>query len=81
MQSAEAQIPQLASRAGRAAHERAVNSHTSTLVMKTPGGQLVARQAGGAEVVIKTLPASTPVRAGTVFRRERRSPDQKASSR
>lgn len=69
MQSAESQIPQLASQAGRAAHLRAVNNHAATLVMKSAAGQLVARQAGGSVVVLKNLPASTPVEVGAVFKR------------
>lgn len=70
MQSAEQQIPELATRAGRAAHARALRDQTGTLVMKTASGQLVARQAGGTEVLLKKLPASTPVRAGTVLTRK-----------
>lgn len=69
MQSAESQIPQLAHRAGLAAHQRAVSSQATTLVMKAPSGQLVARQTSGKVVVLKTLPAATPVRAGTVLKR------------
>ncbi|MGY0196574.1 hypothetical protein ACWA7J_16025 [Leptothrix sp. BB-4] len=69
MQSAESQIPQLAHRAGLAAHRRAVSSHVTTLVMKAPSGDLVARQSSGLEVVLKKLPAATPVRAGTVLKR------------
>ena len=69
MQSAESQIPQLAHRAGRAAHQRAVSSHATTLVMKAPSGQLVARQTNGETVVLKKLPAATPVRLGAVFKR------------
>lgn len=69
MQSAELQIPLLARQAGQAAHQRAVGSPSITLVMKAPNGELVARQVSGQMKVLKTLPAATPVRAGTVFRR------------
>jgi len=69
MQSAELQIPLRAQLAGQAAHQRAVGSHATTLVMKTPSGVLVARQTSGQVKVLKTLPAATPVRAGTVFKR------------
>lgn len=79
MSSAEARIPQLATQAGRAAHQRAV-AQSSPLVMKSAQGQLVVRQAGGAEVVIKNLPATTPVRAGTVLKRGSAAP-KKASAR
>jgi len=79
MLSAESRIPQLATQAGRAAHQRAV-SQAGPLVMKSASGQLVARQAGGAEVVIKNLPASTPARAGTVLKRAAKTP-KKASAR
>ena len=73
MQAAESSIPQLATQAGRAAHQRAV-AQSGSLVMKSASGQLVARQASGAVVVIKNLPASTPVRAGTVLTRARKLP-------
>lgn len=69
MQSAESQIPQLARQAGLAAHQRAVCSQVAPLVMKGSSGDLVARQASGQVVVLKTLPAATPVRAGTVLKR------------
>ena len=69
MQSAESQIPQLAHKAGLAAHRRAVSSQATALVMKAPSGDLVARQTSGQFLVIKTLPAATPVRAGTVLKR------------
>lgn len=69
MQTAESQIPQLAHRAGLAAHRRVVSSHDTILVVKAPSGDLVARQTSGQVVVLKTLPAATPVRAGTVFKR------------
>lgn len=73
MQSAESQIPQLAHRAGLAAHRRAVNSHATDLVMKAPSGELVKRQTSGQVVVLKTLPAATPVQAGTVLKRAAKS--------
>lgn len=69
MQAAELQIPQLAHRAGLAAHRRAVSSHATTLVMKAPSGELVARQTSGQMKFLKTLPAATPVLAGTVLKR------------
>ena len=75
MQSAEAQIPRLAAQAGRAAHQRAVAHASTTLVMKSANGKLVARQANGVVMVIKDLQASTPSRAGTVLKR--RSPSTK----
>ena len=81
MQSAESQIPQLASMAGRAAHRRALTSYTASLVMKTPSGQLIERQAGGKVIVLKTLPTDTPVRAGTVFTRPKKSDEPKAGGR
>ena len=81
MQSAELRIPQLATQAGRAAHRRATENQTSSLVMKSASGQLVMRKAGGGDtVVIKNLPASTPARAGTVLTRTSRS-IKKASTR
>jgi hypothetical protein len=81
MQSAELQIPQLATQAGRAAHQRATENQTSPLVMKSSTGQLVMRATGGGDtVVIKNLPASTPSRAGTVLIRASR-PSKKASAR
>jgi hypothetical protein len=69
MQTAESEIPQLAHRAGLAALRRAVSSHATVLVMKAPSGDLVARQTSGEVVVLKTLPAATPVRVGTVLKR------------
>ncbi len=80
MQSAELRIPQLATQAGRAAHLRATQSQTSPLVMKSASGQLVARAIGGTVVVIKSLPASTPARAGMVLTRASK-PSKKASDR
>lgn len=80
MQTAELQIPQLAHRAGLAAHRRAVSSQATVLVMKAPSGELVARQASGQVVVLKPLPAATPVRAGTVLKRAARR-DTQASGR
>lgn len=69
MQSAELQIPLLARQAGQAAHLRAVSGHATVLVMKATSGELVARQASGQMTVLKSLPAATPVRPGTVFKR------------
>jgi hypothetical protein len=79
MQSAELQIPQLATQAGRAAHLRAVGQG-SGLVMKTANGQLVERQASGHLVVIKTLPAATATRPGMVLTRASK-PVKKVASR
>lgn len=73
MQSAESSIPLLATQAGRAAHERAL-AQTGRVVMKSASGQLVERQASGKTVVIKSLPASTPVRVGEVLKRSKRAP-------
>jgi hypothetical protein len=56
-----------------------VSSDTATLVMKTASGQLVARQVGGVVIVLKTLPASTPVRAGTVLKRVGKSRSHEAT--
>ena len=73
MLSAELRIPQLAAQAGRAAHQRATANPSSSLVMTSASGQLVKRVAGdGGTVVIKTLPASTPARPGTVLTRASR---------
>ena len=78
MQTAESSIPQLATQAGRAAHQRAV-AHAGRLVMKSASGQLVERQASGVVVVIKNLPASTPTRAGTVLTRAKKVPKKAAT--
>jgi len=81
MRTAESQIPQLAAKAGKAAHLRAMSNGSTTLVMKSATGQLVLRKAGGQDtVVIKNLPASTPMRVGTVLRRKI-GPSKKAPSR
>ncbi|MFN7723704.1 MAG: hypothetical protein ACK5QH_01400 [Rubrivivax sp.] len=69
MLSAELQIPLRAQQAGQAAHQRAVGSHATILVMKAPSGELVARQTSGQIKVLKSLPAATPVLAGTVYKR------------
>ncbi len=52
-----------------AAHWRAASSHATILVMKTPSGDLVGRQTSGQVVVLKALPAATPVLTGTVLKR------------
>ncbi|MBK9493941.1 MAG: hypothetical protein IPO08_05250 [Xanthomonadales bacterium] len=68
MRTAESRIPQLAAKAGQAAYLRATSNQAITLVMKSATGQLVLRKAGGRDtIVIKNLPASTPVRVGTVL--------------
>lgn len=69
MRLAESQIPLLATKAGRAAYERAISNSTNTLVMKSADGQLVMRKAGGGVLLLKALPAGTPARVGTVLRR------------
>ena len=78
MRSAESSIPQLATQAGRAAHQRAL-AQTGWVVMKSASGQLVEQHASGRVVVIKTLPASTPTRAGLVLKRSKQLPKTVAS--
>lgn len=71
MQAGESRIPQLAAQAGKAAHERAL-VETGAVVMRSAGGQLIELRSSGAVRVIKSLPASTPVRSGTVLRRTKK---------
>jgi hypothetical protein len=74
MLDAEAQFPELAARAGRAAHERALKS-TGRVVMKKAGrastSELVELRADGSVRIIKTLPADTPVQPGLVLKRKK----------
>lgn len=80
MQSAESNIPRLATQAGRAAHQRAL-SQTGHVVMKSSSGQLVKQQSNGVEVLIKTLPSSTPAQAGMVLKRAKKLPLKAATGR
>lgn len=68
MLAGEQCIPQLATQAGRAAHERAL-AQQGRVVMRSASGLLVERKASGEERVIKALPASTPVQRGLVLKR------------
>lgn len=72
MQAAESMIPRLATQAGRAAHQRALNE-TGRVVMKSADGQLVEQRSDGTVTVLKTLPASTPVQKGAVLTRATKS--------
>lgn len=72
MLDAEARFPELAARAGRAAHERALKN-TGRVVMKK-AGRLVELRADGSEHVIKALPADTPVQPGLVLKRKKAAP-------
>lgn len=75
MQTAELQIPRLATQAGRAAYGRAIANHSAPLVMTSACGQLVMRLADGAgTMVLRSLPSRTPVRVGTVLTRAKPSP-------
>lgn len=68
MLSAEARIPELAARAGRAAHARAMAT-MGRVVMKSADGRLVERQSTGEVVVIKELRKVTHTTVGTVLKR------------
>jgi hypothetical protein len=70
MQAAEARIPELAAKAGKAAHQRALRQ-TGVVIMQSVSGPLVEAHADGTERLIKPLPASTPVRRGMVLRRQK----------
>jgi len=71
MQIAEARIPELAARAGRAAHQRAL-AQAGKVVMAA-NGQLVEASADGSVRVIHALPPATKVRKGTVLTRKSKS--------
>lgn len=68
MLAAEARIPALAAKAGRAAHRRALQE-TGAVVMKSAEGDLVEMKEDGTVRILKPLPAGTPVRVGQVLRR------------
>jgi len=74
MLDAEARFPELAARAGRAAHEKALKA-TGRVVMKKAGrsstSQLVEVHADGSVRVIKPLPSDTPVQPGLVLKRKK----------
>ena len=77
MLDAEARFPELAARAGRAAHERALKNNGRVVMKKAgraSGSQLVELRADGSEHVIKTLPADTPVQPGLVLKRKKAAP-------
>lgn len=77
MLDAEARFPELAARAGRAAHERALKV-VGRVVMKRVGqssiNELVELSADGSVRVIKSLPGDTPVKIGLVLKRKRVRP-------
>lgn len=75
MLDAEAQFPELAARAGRAAHAKALRV-TGRVVLKRPvpqsaSSEVVELHADGSERVIKALPADTPVQPGLVLKRKK----------
>jgi len=65
--AAEARFPELAARAGRAAHERALVQ--TGWVVKAVNGQIIETTRDGAVRVIGNLPPPTPVQKGLVLRR------------
>jgi protein PhnA len=69
MVEAEARIPELAAKAGRAAHDRALKSRG--VVVKADKGQLVEARSDGTIRVIKPLPAPVRVKAGAVLTRRK----------
>ncbi|MES2186867.1 MAG: hypothetical protein V4505_20125 [Pseudomonadota bacterium] len=74
MRAGESRIPELATQAGHAAYQRALQQ-TGAVVMKGAGGQLVEMRQNGSFRVLKSLPASTLVQAGLVLRRTKKLPN------
>lgn len=69
MRRAEARIPELARKAGRAAHERALKVRGSVTVVV--GANLVEKSASGDVKVIRRLGEPVKVIAGQVLRRHK----------
>ncbi len=66
----ESDIADQASRAGRAAHERALAQGRKVL-MRSAEGMLIERQRQQPDRVIRTLPPGTPVQVGQVLLRRK----------
>lgn len=69
MQRAEARIPELAARAGRAAHERALLVRGS--VTMVVGADLVEKNANGSYTVVRRIGEPVKVHSGQVLRRRK----------
>lgn len=67
MLAAEARFPELAARAGRAAHQRALTQ--TGWVVTAVNDQIIEAKRDGSVRVIGDLPPATPVQKGMVLRR------------
>jgi hypothetical protein len=69
MRASEERIPEIAARAGRTAHERALQVAGKVIMVR--GADLVEKHADGSVTVLRRIGEPVKVRAGQVLHRKR----------